>query len=170
MIVLLNGALGIGKSTLAEALSEEWSSSVMLDGDYLVALNPEPMDTLEYLHKTICLLMSFHLENGYRNFIINHIWSSQRKLEDLVARIKRVDPTQEVRCFLLMLTTEENLKRVSKRQESRVIDEIDYELEILARERAVLYGADGIQLGEPFDVSASPDDLVSEMKLRLDIE
>jgi adenylate kinase family enzyme len=42
MIIVLNGPLGIGKSTFAEALTESIESSVMLDGDRLVAVNPPP--------------------------------------------------------------------------------------------------------------------------------
>lgn len=40
MIIVLNGPLGIGKSTLAEALTESIEQSVMLDGDRLAATNP----------------------------------------------------------------------------------------------------------------------------------
>src|SRR5688572_22998987 len=53
MIILLNGPLGIGKSTLAEALSESIPQCVMLDGDALIAANPEPVDPLEHLHSTL---------------------------------------------------------------------------------------------------------------------
>jgi adenylate kinase family enzyme len=37
MIILLNGPLGIGKSTLAEALGECIEKCVSLDGNHLVA-------------------------------------------------------------------------------------------------------------------------------------
>jgi shikimate kinase len=40
MIIALYGPLGIGKSTLAEALAESIDRCVMLDGDHLVAVNP----------------------------------------------------------------------------------------------------------------------------------
>jgi hypothetical protein len=40
MIVVLNGRLGIGKSTLAEALTESIEYCVMLDDDGLVAAGP----------------------------------------------------------------------------------------------------------------------------------
>ena len=53
MIILLNGPLGIGKSTLAEALAESIDLCVMLDGDHLVAANPPPADEQEHLHATI---------------------------------------------------------------------------------------------------------------------
>ena len=42
MIILLNGPLGIGKTTLAEALMERVQQCVMLDGDHLLAANPSP--------------------------------------------------------------------------------------------------------------------------------
>jgi adenylate kinase family enzyme len=46
MIIVLNGPLGIGKSTLAEALSESIDRCVMLDGDALVAANPASAEPL----------------------------------------------------------------------------------------------------------------------------
>ena len=38
MIIVLNGPLGIGKSTLAEALTESIDACAMLSGDHLVAV------------------------------------------------------------------------------------------------------------------------------------
>ena len=58
MIVVLNGPLGIGKSTLAEALSESIDRCVMLDGDKIAATNPP--SSLEYLHATLELLVAHH--------------------------------------------------------------------------------------------------------------
>ena len=53
MIIVLNGPLGIGKSTLAEALTESIDACVMLSGDQLVAVNPPSKNALEHLHSTI---------------------------------------------------------------------------------------------------------------------
>jgi hypothetical protein len=47
MIVLLNGPLGIDKSTLAEALVESIEQSVMLDGD-------APLNTVEESNVGAC--------------------------------------------------------------------------------------------------------------------
>lgn len=69
MIIVLNGPLGIGKSTLAEALCEAIDQCVMLDGDHLVAANPPPRDTLPYLHTIIALLVAHHRRSGYRHFV-----------------------------------------------------------------------------------------------------
>jgi adenylate kinase family enzyme len=60
MFIVLNGPLGIGKSTLAEALTESIDSCVMLDGDRLIAANPATTDELEHLHSTIALLVTHH--------------------------------------------------------------------------------------------------------------
>ena len=67
MIIVLNGPLGIGKSTLAEALAESIDQCVMLDGDHLVAVNPPPSDAIEHLHSTIALLIAHHRRFGYRH-------------------------------------------------------------------------------------------------------
>src|SRR5215510_268703 len=40
MILILKGPLGIGKSTLAEALTENIDACATLSGDHLVAVNP----------------------------------------------------------------------------------------------------------------------------------
>jgi ABC-type cobalamin/Fe3+-siderophores transport system ATPase subunit len=53
VIVVLNGPLGIGKTTLAEVLAESIKGCVMLDGDHLVAANPPAADEMEHLHSTI---------------------------------------------------------------------------------------------------------------------
>ena len=80
MIIVLNGPLGIGKSTLAEALAESIEQCVSLDGDHLVAANPPAADEREHLHSTIALLVGHHRQFGYRHFVINHFWRSPRTL------------------------------------------------------------------------------------------
>ena len=64
LVVLLNGPLGIGKSTLGEVLGEALDRSVTLDGDALAALNPPPADEAASLHSTIVLLVGHHLASG----------------------------------------------------------------------------------------------------------
>src|SRR5688500_10985670 len=78
MIIVLNGPLGIGKSTLAEALTESIESCVMLDGDRLVAANPPSADEMEHLHSTIALLVTHHRRFGYRHFVIDHYGARRR--------------------------------------------------------------------------------------------
>jgi thymidylate kinase len=153
MIIVLNGPLGIGKSTLAEALTESINACAMLSGDHLVAVNPPPKNELEHLHSTIELLVHHHRRFGYRNFVIEHVWRTEWELADLK---RRLDDTN-VHCFLLTVPIEENLRRIERRQAARAIDESEVEHLTLAEERRAL---DGPGLGTPFDVSAPPSELV----------
>ena len=137
----------------------------MLDGDRLVAANPPPADELEHLHSTIALLVTHHRRFGYRHFVIDHVWRSAAELADLRRRLIAIDRDADVRCFLLTLPADENLRRIERRQTVRAIDEHEFELRTFAEERDVL--TKGCDLGEPFDVSAPPPELVAMMLHRL---
>jgi len=163
MIIVLNGPLGVGKSTLAELLAESIHRCVMLDGDHLVAANPPPADAIGYLHSTIALLVAHHRCFGYRHFVIDHLWRTPAELDDLRRRLIDVDPDTDVRCFLLTLPLEENLRRIRRRQGARALDEHAFELQTVAEERASLFGSGAGYLGEPFDVSAPPEELVAAL-------
>jgi chloramphenicol 3-O-phosphotransferase len=169
MIIVLNGPLGIGKSTLAEALTESIEYCAMLDGDRLVAVNPPPAQerALEHLRSTIELLITHHRRFGYRHFVVDHVWRSPAELADLRRRLTAIDGNGEIRCFLLTLPADENLRRIERRQRARAIDEREFELRTFEEERQVL--TKGSDLGEPFDVSAPPPELVARMLRRLEI-
>src|SRR5262245_35306665 len=123
MIIVLNGPLGIGKSTLAEALTESIEYCAWLDGDSLVAVNPPPRDELEHLHSTIELLVAHHRRFGYRHFVVDHFWRSPEALADLRRRLTAIIDNADIRCFLLTLAVDENLRRIERRQHARAIDE-----------------------------------------------
>jgi thymidylate kinase len=165
MIVVLNGPLGIGKSTLAEALAESIEQCVMLDGDHLVAANPPALNQVEHLHSTIALLIAHHRRFGYRHFVVDHIWTSPAELADLRSRLAGMD--NDIRCFLLTLPADANLARIQRRASARALDELEPELRTFREERQALARNPGVALGEPFDVSAPPQDLVPTMLRRL---
>jgi len=167
MIILLNGPLGIGKSTLAEALTERIDGCVMLDGDALVAVHPAPRDELEHLHATLALLVAHHRQFGYRHFVIDHLWTAPEEIEALRGRLRTIAPGDEFRCFRLTLPGADNLARIARRASARAIDERAFELRTVTAERAALESDPGGGLGEPFDVSAAPADLADEMLRRL---
>lgn len=167
MIIVLNGPLGIGKSTLAETLLESLDGCVMLDGDHVVAVNPAPADELEYLHATLALLIGHHRRAGYEHFVINHLWRSSAELASLRLELSEIDPHVDVRCFLLTLPLDENLKRIQRRQAARALDEREFEAETVVTERHTLYEAGGAELGEPFEVSAPPEVLATLLLRRV---
>lgn len=167
MIIVLNGPLGIGKSTLAESLAESIDQCVMLDGDHLVAVNPPFPNELEHLHSTIALLIEHHRSFGYRHFILNHAWMSATELADLCTRLADIDT--EVRCFRLVLSVDENLRRIERRANARALDERQFEYHTFSREYETFNRSSGSDLGEPFDASAAPLELVKTMLDRLDL-
>jgi hypothetical protein len=166
MIVLLNGPLGIGKSTLAEALVERVDGSVMLDGDRLIDTNPEPPDSVDYLHGVLTLLVGHHRRHGYRHFVINHIWRTPAEIADLRSRVCR---DEDFHCFLLMLSADEHLRRIECRARASALDEREFEMRTYAQEREALASFRDGEVGEFLDVSASPDELVERLLLRLDL-
>jgi chloramphenicol 3-O-phosphotransferase len=165
MIIVLNGPLGIGKSALAEALTESIEYCVMLDGDHLVAVNPPPSDELAHLHSTIALLVAHHRQYGYRHFVVDHVWRSAAELDDLRRRLVAIDADADIRCFLLTLPADENFRRIERRQPARAIDEREFERRTFAEEREALTSSPDV--GEPFDVSAPLPDLVARMLRRV---
>jgi hypothetical protein len=44
---------------------------MMLDGDHLIAVNPPPVDEVEYLHSAISLLVAHQRHFGHRHFVIS---------------------------------------------------------------------------------------------------
>lgn len=165
MFIVLNGPLGIGKSTLAEALTEHIESCVWLDGDRLTAVNPPAADELEHLHTTIELLVTHHQRFGYRHFVIDYVWRTPAALSDLRRRLLAISPGSEVRGFLLSLPIDEHLRRIERRQQGRAIDEREFEQRTVIEEREALAGSS--ELGETLDVSAPPSDLVATILSRL---
>jgi hypothetical protein len=170
MIILLNGPLGVGKSTLAEALTGRIDDCVMLDGDALVAVNPPPDDELEHLHSTMALLVAHHRRFGYRHFVIDHLWTSPAELDDLRERLREVDPKTGIHCFRLTLPRPENIARIERRASVRALDELAFERRTVAEERELLARHAGDALGEPFDVSDSPSELVARLLERIERE
>ena len=166
LAILLNGPLGIGKSTLGEVLGEAIDRCVTLDGDRLSALNPPPADELGALHQTLALLVGHHLSRGYDRFVINHYWSSETQMADLDSRLRAVAPGIELRWFRLTLPRLDNLRRIALRQSARAIDEAAFEAANFETEFAHLSTA-GDELGEPFDVSAAPALLAERILGRL---
>ncbi|RAK52684.1 hypothetical protein DJ018_10830 [Phenylobacterium deserti] len=169
LIVLLNGPLGVGKSTLGEVLGEAIEGSVTLDGDWLTACNPPPADETSYLHETIALLVKHHLANGYSCFVINHYWSTPAQIADLAERLHAFTSNLLFHCFRLTLPVEENLRRIGIRRASRAVDEAEFEDQHFREEAALFARADGVELGVPFDASAPPDVLCHRLLAMLGI-
>ena len=87
MIVIINGPCGIGKTSVAWELNARFERAVMLDGDYIGAVQPfEIYDDARvvYLSQTLRHLISFHIEQGrYHDFVINYVFETPGQLANL---------------------------------------------------------------------------------------
>lgn len=138
MIVILNGSVGVGKTTVAWALNESFDRSVMLDGDYLGAVHPfEIYDDarVAYLYKIITHLLEFHKAHGYTNFVINYVFESPASLAALVKGLSELD--EAIHTFWLTCAEGEQRDRILKRR----TDGWRWELERFSELNAILEAA-----------------------------
>ena len=126
MIIILNGSIGVGKTSISWELNRRLAPSVMLDGDYIGAVNPFALYDKErtaYLYRTFAHLVQFHLENGYQHFIINYVFEQAEELHGLLDALAPLQ--QAVHCFWLSCTLEEQQRRIRQRNNNQM----DWELE-----------------------------------------
>lgn len=138
MIVILNGSVGVGKTTTAWALSRSFEKSVMLDGDHLGAVYPfEIYDDarVAYLYKTLEHLISFHQKHGYPNFVINYVFESPELLSALTQMLEPLG--NRVYTFWLTCAPEAQRARILKRN----TDQVTWELERLGELNTILEAA-----------------------------
>ena len=87
MIVILNGSVGVGKTSVAWALNKGFDESVILDGDYIGAVHPFGIyddARVDHPYRTLAHLIELHKENGCTNFVINYVFESPGLLAALV--------------------------------------------------------------------------------------
>ena len=125
MIIIINGSLGVGKTSVAERLNEKFIKCVHLDGDAVGDVHPfEIYDDarIDHLYRTLELLVSFHQKNGYHNFVINYIFESPESLQELLDLLRPLDPI--IRTYWLTCNEEEQAGRIRKRER----DGLEWEL------------------------------------------
>ncbi len=125
MIIIINGSLGVGKTSVAEAIHRKFEKSVHLDGDHIGNVNPFEIydnNCIEYLYSTLALLVGFHKKNGYPNIVINYVFESPESLKELINLLVHYD--KEI--YTYWLTSEKDQQR--NRIQSRKRDNIEWEL------------------------------------------
>jgi len=117
MIIIINGSLGVGKSSVAEELHYKFERSVYLDGDYIGFVHPfEIYDKtrLEHLYRTLELLIKFHQKFGYYDFVINYVFETPVALQELLALLRPLDA--QLHTYWLTCESEEQAQRIQARQ------------------------------------------------------
>jgi deoxyadenosine/deoxycytidine kinase len=125
MIIIINGSVGVGKSTTAEQLHWKFKKSVCLDGDSIGNVNPfEIYDDarITHLYRTLALLIDFHQKNGYANFVINYVFESADSLQDLLDRLRPLDSSIHV--YWLTCDKEKQAQRIRGRQRDNIAWEL----------------------------------------------
>lgn len=161
-VIVLNGPLGIGKSSLQDALVEAVPGAAGIDGDAVVQLNPEPAAE-DYLARGIGVLARYHHDAGYRTFVINHIWTTAEAMAAVRAQFTALDPAVDWHVLLLTLAPDSHHARIESRQAARIMDERDFERRVLAEELAALGRDTSGALGRALPVDAGLDVLVARV-------
>lgn len=131
MVIILNGSIGVGKTSTSWALNSKISKSVMIDGDYFGAVNPfnlQDPSRLSYLYSVIAQMITFHKSNGYEHFIINYVFESKEELNELIDKINI--KKEQIFPFFLVCSPAEQAKRIRKRANSNLDWELSRALEL----------------------------------------
>jgi chloramphenicol 3-O-phosphotransferase len=119
MIIIINGSLGVGKSSVAEELHWKFDKSVYLDGDALGDVHPfEIYDParIDHLYHTLELLVGFHQKHGYPNFVINYVFESPASLQALLDLLRPLE--RDIHTYWLTCEEQEQARRIRGRQRS----------------------------------------------------
>ena len=125
MIIIINGSVGVGKSSVSEQLHWKFDKSVNLDGDHIGYVHPFDIyddARINHLYRTLELLISFHQKNDYHNFVINYVFESAESLQELLELLRPLDSS--IHTYWLTCNAEEQARRIQARQR----DQIEWEM------------------------------------------
>jgi len=125
MIIIINGSLGVGKSSVAAHLQWKFDKAVHLDGDAIGDVHPfEIYDParIDHLYRALELLVRFHRQNGYHNVVINYVFESPDSLQDLLNLLRPLD--SDIHVYWLTCETREQSRRIQSRRRP----DLDWEL------------------------------------------
>jgi chloramphenicol 3-O-phosphotransferase len=131
MIVIINGSLGVGKSSVGDQLHYRFDKSVHLDGDYIADVHPFQIydeARIHHLYHTLELLIGFHQKNGYHNFVINYVFESPESLQELLDLLHPLDSS--IYTFWLTCAEAEQAKRIQNRKREGLEWELSRFLEL----------------------------------------
>ena len=148
MIIIINGALGVGKSSVADQLRYRFEKSVNLDGDYIGDVHPFEIyddDRIRHLYRTLELLIRFHQANGYQNFVINYVFESPETLQALLQLLSPLDPS--IHTYWLVCDEEEQARRIRARNREYLDWELNRFVELQRiQQQAALSGFIGVAI------------------------
>ena len=110
MIIIINGSVGVGKTTTAWKMISKFDKAVMLDGDFIGAVHPFEIydkNRIDYLYQTLLHLIKFHQKHHYQHFVINYVFESHQSLEKLTKYLKETN----LPIYVFWLTASDKIQR-----------------------------------------------------------
>jgi len=161
MIVIINGPCGVGKTEVSWNLVERFPAGVMLDGDHIGAVHPFEIydqQRIAYLYRTIRHLVAFHIEHGYSNFVVNHVFETPESLAQLRGMLSELDAVT----YAFRLTGAE--RAMERRIRARATKRAAWELERFRELAAIMEaGAERGDLGYLIDTTGLTAAQVAEV-------
>ena len=101
-LIIINGAPGIGKTTIGRLLHNRLSNSAFLDGDEVWRINPFEVNekTKSLVEKNITLVLRNYFEAGYEYVILAWVLHQQSIIDRLVSHLDDLKP--EIHIFTLV--------------------------------------------------------------------
>lgn len=131
MIIIINGSLGVGKTSVADQLHYKFARSVHLDGDAIGDVHPFIIydeARIRHLYRTLELLVGFHQKNGYDGFVINYVFESAESLQELLDLLLPLDPS--IHTYWLTCDERELAKRIRRRNRTGLNWELNRFIEL----------------------------------------
>lgn len=151
MIIIINGSVGVGKTSVADQLHYKFERSVHLDGDAIGDVHPFIIyddARIHHLYRTLALLVGFHQQNGYACFVINYVFESPESLQELLDLLLPLDP--QIHTYWLTCNEEEQRRRIRGRGNKEIKWEMERFIELHKIQAAA---AQRGFIGKPLDTS-----------------
>ncbi|MGL4874801.1 MAG: AAA family ATPase [Clostridium sp.] len=123
-LIIINGVMGVGKTTVSKALNKRLKNSFWLDGDNVWKMNPFIVDeeNKNMVLENIGFVLNSFIKNSHSEYIIfNWVVYNDEIMKEVLKRIEKEN--LKIYKITLMCSKEELIKRIKKDIESEIRDE-----------------------------------------------
>ena len=120
-LYLIGGTMGVGKTTVCQALKKQLSQSVFLDGDWCWDMSPFQVneETKKMVIDNICSLLNNFIQcSCLENIIFCWVMHEQSIIDDILSRLNTSNC--KVKCYSLTVSQEMLKKRLQNDIENKI--------------------------------------------------
>lgn len=120
-LIVINGTMGVGKSTISTALKNELENSVMLDGDWCWMMNPWNIteENKKMVEQNIIFLLNSFLNNPLFQYVIfTWVLHKEEILNSILEKIN--DDNFKLYFYSLMCNKNELIKRMKNNNRTEI--------------------------------------------------